>query len=99
MLFLPQHSYHPGSETLLNKHFSIDQPGYLDPFTNDKSTPMPYSYQKNNLLRHQQTNKLPEPLIWNYIIQLTSALRLIHSNALACRSLDPTKIILTSKNR
>lgn len=93
------YSYHPGSETLLNKHFSIDQPGYLDPFTSDKNTPMPYSYQKTNLLRHQQNNKLPEPLIWNYIIQLTSALRLIHSNALACRSLDPTKIVLTSKNR
>ncbi|KAL1517974.1 hypothetical protein ABEB36_001667 [Hypothenemus hampei] len=93
------YSYHPGSETLLNKHFSIDQPGYLDPFNNDKSTPMPYSYQKTNILRHQQNNKLPEPLIWNYIIQLTSALRLVHSNALACRSLDPTKIILTSKNR
>ncbi|XP_066256175.1 PAN2-PAN3 deadenylation complex subunit pan3 [Euwallacea similis] len=93
------YSYHPGSETLLNKHFSIDQPGYMDPFINDKSTPMPYSYQKNNLLRHQQNNKLPEPLIWNYIIQLTSALRLIHSNVLACRSLDPTKIVLTSKNR
>ncbi|XP_019762764.1 PAN2-PAN3 deadenylation complex subunit PAN3 isoform X1 [Dendroctonus ponderosae] len=93
------YSYHPGSETLLNKHFSIDQPGYHDPFSNDKSTPMPYSYQKTNLLRHQQNNKLPEPLIWNYIIQLTSALRVIHSNALACRSLDPTKIILTSKNR
>ncbi|XP_060519443.1 PAN2-PAN3 deadenylation complex subunit Pan3 [Cylas formicarius] len=88
--------YHPGSETLLTKHFSPDQP---DPFTNDVSTPRPYSYQKNNILRHQQTNKLPEPLIWNYIIQLTSALRLIHSSALACRSLDPTKIIITSKNR
>ncbi|XP_030756046.1 PAN2-PAN3 deadenylation complex subunit Pan3 [Sitophilus oryzae] len=97
MIFV--YSYHPGSETLLNKHFSTDQPGYSDPFTNDVSTPRPYSYQKNNLLRHQQNNKLPEPLIWSYIIQLTSALRLIHSSALACRSLDPTKIILTSKNR
>lgn len=93
------YSFHPGSETLLNKHFSTDQPGYSDPFTTDTSTPRPYSYQKNNILRHQANNKLPEPLIWNYIIQLTSALRLIHSNALACRSLDPTKIILTSKNR
>ncbi|KAF7281027.1 poly(A) specific ribonuclease subunit PAN3 [Rhynchophorus ferrugineus] len=97
MIFV--YSYHPGSETLLNKHFSTDQPGYSDPFTNDVSTPRPYSYQKNNLIRHQQHNKLPEPLIWSYIIQLTSALRLIHSSTLACRSLDPTKIILTSKNR
>lgn len=97
MIFV--YDYHPGSETLLNKHFSPDQPGYCDPFLNDSSTPRPYSYQKNNLLRHTQNNKLPEPLIWNYIIQLTSALRVIHSSALACRSLDPTKIIINSRNR
>ncbi|XP_050312356.1 PAN2-PAN3 deadenylation complex subunit pan3 isoform X2 [Anthonomus grandis grandis] len=93
------YSYYPGSETLMNKFFSNDQPGYLDPFASDKSTPMPYSYQKNNLLRHQQINKLSEALIWNYVMQLASALRSIHSSGLACRSLDPTKIILTSKNR
>lgn len=97
MIFV--YDYHPGSETLLTKHFSPDQPGYCDPFVNDTSTPRPYSYQKNNLLRHTQTNKLPEPLIWNYIIQLTSALRIIHSSPLACRSLDPTKIIINSRNR
>ncbi|XP_023016315.1 poly(A) specific ribonuclease subunit PAN3 [Leptinotarsa decemlineata] len=97
MIFV--YDYHPGSETLLNKHFSPDQPGYSDPFINDASTPRPYSYQKNNLLRHTQNNKLPEPLIWNYIIQLTSALRIIHTAGLACRSLDPTKIIINSRNR
>lgn len=97
MIFV--YDYHPGSETLLHKHFSPDQPGYCDPFINDTSTPRPYSYQKNNLLRHTQNNKLPEPLIWNYIIQLTSALRVIHSSPLACRSLDPTKIIINSRNR
>ncbi|VEN54575.1 unnamed protein product, partial [Callosobruchus maculatus] len=97
MIFV--YDYHPGCETLLNRHFSPDQPGYCDPFINDTSTPRPYSYQKNNLLRHTQNNKLPEPLIWNYIIQLTSALRVIHSSALACRSLDPTKIIINSRNR
>jgi PAB-dependent poly(A)-specific ribonuclease subunit 3 len=93
MIFV--YDYYPGSETLLSKYFSSDQP---DPFAPDTS-PRPYSHQKNNILRHQQNNKLPEFLIWNYIIQLTSALRLIHSSGLACRSLDPTKIIITSKNR
>ncbi|XP_071050850.1 PAN2-PAN3 deadenylation complex subunit PAN3 isoform X2 [Onthophagus taurus] len=93
------YDYHPGSETLLSKHFTPDQlNGYTDPFANDPS-PRPYSQQKNNILRHQQSNRLPESLIWNYIIQLTSALRIIHSAGLACRSLDPTKIIITSGNR
>ncbi|XP_025832537.1 PAN2-PAN3 deadenylation complex subunit PAN3 [Agrilus planipennis] len=94
------YDYHPGSETLLSKHFSPDQlNGYTDPFATDPAAPRPYSHQKNNILRYQQTNKLPEPLIWNYIIQLTSALRIIHAAGLACRSLDPTKIILTSGKR
>lgn len=75
------YDYHPGSETLLNKHFCQDQlNGYSDPFASDPSAPRPYSHTKNNILRHQQSHKLPEPLIWNYIIQLTSALRLIHSS-------------------
>ncbi|KAK9722665.1 Pan3 Pseudokinase domain [Popillia japonica] len=94
------YDFHPGSETLLSKHFSPDQlNGYTDPFATDPTAPRPYSHQKNNILRHQQSNKLPESLIWNYIIQLTSALRIIHSAGLACRSLDPTKIIITSGNR
>lgn len=94
------YDYHPGSETLLSKHFQNDQlNGYQDPFATDPSTPRPYSHQKNNILRHTQSNKLPEQEIWNYIIQLTSALRIIHSSGLACRSLDPTKIIITSGQR
>lgn len=82
------YDYHPGSETLLSKHFSLDHlNGYTDPFATDPVAPRPYSHQKNNILRHQQSHKLPEPLIWNYIIQLTSALRLIHSSGKRCRFL------------
>lgn len=49
----------------------------------------PYSQQPHPKL-------LPEPLIWNYVIQLSSALRVIHMQALACRSFDATKILVTS---
>lgn len=74
------YDFHPGSETLLTKHFAPDQlNGYTDPFATDPSAPRPYSHHKNNILRHTQNNKLPESLIWNYIIQLTSALRVIHA--------------------
>ncbi|KAB0795954.1 hypothetical protein PPYR_10015 [Photinus pyralis] len=94
------YDFHPGSETLLTKHFASDSMnGYVDPFATDPSAPRPYSHHKNSILRHQQNNKLPEALIWNYIIQLTSALRIIHVAGLACRSLDPTKIIITVGNR
>jgi len=69
----------------------------------------PYSQQKNQLLRQhfrgQQQGlpgasstdggRLSEALIWMYVIQLTSALRHIHSSGLALRALDPTKILVT----
>ena len=42
---------------------------------------------------------LPEGVICNYIIQLTSALRVIHAAGLACHTLDPTKILLTGRSR
>ena len=98
------YDYHPGSETLLMKHFSPSEQlnGYADPFSADPSAPRPYSHQKNALLRQQHgggSGMLPEGVIWNYIIQLTSALRVIHAAGLACRTLDPTKILLTGRSR
>merc|ERR1719367_834424 len=103
MLFV--YDFYPGSETLMSKHFN--NPGQLapliDPFNGEGSRP--YSQTKNNLLR-QQANALsssggllPESVIWNYVIQLTSALRHIHTAGLACRTLDPTKILVINKTR
>ncbi|PIK48258.1 putative PAB-dependent poly(A)-specific ribonuclease subunit PAN3-like [Apostichopus japonicus] len=42
---------------------------------------------------------LPEGVIWTYVIQLSAALRTIHSSELACRVMDPTKILLKGKSR
>jgi len=82
------YDFYPGSETLMARHFR------------------PYSHTKNNLLRQQaaaltgtSAGLLPESLIWNYVIQLTSALRYIHGAGLACRTLDPTKILVLGKHR
>lgn len=65
--------------------------------------PRPFSAQKSQMLRQQamlaNTGLLPESLIWTYVIQLTSAIRHIHSHALACRTLDPTKILVVNKTR
>ncbi|XP_037086618.1 PAN2-PAN3 deadenylation complex subunit pan3-like [Pollicipes pollicipes] len=89
----------PSAETLMARHFS--QPpqlnGFLDPFQ-DPSIPRPYSAQKNAVLR-QQSSLMPESLIWSYVIQLTGALRLVHGSGLACRVLDPTKVLVTGQDR
>lgn len=43
---------------------------------------------------------LAESSLWNYIIQLTGAVRAIHTQGLACRTLEATKILLVdSKSR
>lgn len=98
------YDFYPGAETLMTKHFnnpSQISSAFMDPFSADGSRP--YSQHKNQILRQQamltQNGLLPESLIWTYIIQLTSALRHIHSAGLACRTLDPTKILVINKTR
>lgn len=99
------YDYHPGAGTLQLQYFannnpvpcsSIAQPSVSSSFngcSNDPSTQVvavpnrPYSQQPTQKF-------IPESLIWSYVIQLSSALRYIHSLNLACRSFDPSKIIL-----
>lgn len=49
--------------------------------------------------RHLSNNPAPEPLLWTYIIQLTAALRAIHAAGLACRAMDPSKILVQGASR
>jgi len=92
------YDYYPGAVTLMSKHFTTPAPSGMgfpgEDFGGNR--PGPYSQQKSSLLR-QQSSLLPEAAIWNYIIQLTSALRCIHGAGLACRTLDPTKILVINK--
>lgn len=48
--------------------------------------------------RHNNAH-VPEQVLWSYMTQIASALKTIHSNGLAARIIDPSKIILTGKNR
>ncbi|KAI5296406.1 PAB-dependent poly(A)-specific ribonuclease subunit 3, partial [Ascosphaera atra] len=43
--------------------------------------------------------QIPEQILWSYVTQLASALKSIHAASLAARVLDPSKILLTGKNR
>ena len=40
-----------------------------------------------------------ERMLWSYIVQIANALKAIHSSGLAARSLDPSKVMITGKNR
>uniref|UniRef100_A0A1B0FP62 Pan3 C-terminal knob domain-containing protein n=1 Tax=Glossina morsitans morsitans TaxID=37546 RepID=A0A1B0FP62_GLOMM len=89
------YDYHPSSQTLLAKYFTPtpDSNGYNDPFQGEAR---PFSH-KSNLQRTNNGPLLPEATIWAIIMQLTAGLRAIHQAGLACKVLDPTKIIVTGK--
>ncbi|KAI3399506.1 hypothetical protein diail_6528 [Diaporthe ilicicola] len=56
--------------------------------------------QKDHRFRGPATPpKIPESVIWSYVVQIANALRAIHARDLSARCLDPSKIILTEKNR
>ena len=101
------YDYHPGSVTLQSQYFannnivpcsSIAQSSSsvsssFNGCSNDPSATA--AIVPNRPYSQQPTQKfIPESLIWSYVIQLSSALRYIHSLHLACRSFDPSKILL-----
>ncbi|XP_064413915.1 PAN2-PAN3 deadenylation complex subunit PAN3 isoform X4 [Latimeria chalumnae] len=85
------YDFHAGGETMMSRHFN--DPGADAYFTKRKWG------QHDGPLPRQHAGLLPESLIWAYIVQLSSALRTIHTAGLACRAMDPTKILITGKTR
>lgn len=45
------------------------------------------------------TSTVPEPVLWGYVVQIASAIKSVHTANLAVRCMDPSKVILTDKNR
>lgn len=87
---------HAGSQTLLAKYFTPITNGYGTTGSAFSGDARPFSH-KSTLQRTANGPILQENEIWNVIIQLTCGLRAIHQANLACRSLDPTKIITDDK--
>ncbi|RYP56068.1 hypothetical protein DL769_009982 [Monosporascus sp. CRB-8-3] len=49
--------------------------------------------------RYGRAPPVQEKVLWSYLVQLASALKVIHNAKLAARCIDVTKVILTDKNR
>ncbi|CAH2034931.1 unnamed protein product, partial [Iphiclides podalirius] len=97
------YEYHPACMTLMSKYLSGAGGGnsadsnssFHDPFSSDPDAPRPYTHQKNAMLRAVASGALlPEAVLWSLLVQLTAALRAIHTAGLACRTLDPTKVVM-----
>uniref|UniRef100_A0A4W4FZE5 C3H1-type domain-containing protein n=1 Tax=Electrophorus electricus TaxID=8005 RepID=A0A4W4FZE5_ELEEL len=85
------YDFHAGAETLYSRHFN-------DPTADSFFTKRKWGQHEPPPPR-QHAGLLPESLIWAYIVQLSSALRTIHTAGLACRVMDPSKILITGKTR
>lgn len=85
------YDFHAGGETMMSRHFN-------DPNADAYFTKRKWG-QHDGPLPRQHAGLLPESLIWAYVVQLSSALRTIHTAGLACRVMDPTKILITGKTR
>ncbi|XP_028816481.1 PAN2-PAN3 deadenylation complex subunit PAN3 isoform X2 [Denticeps clupeoides] len=86
------YDYHAGAETMFSRHFN-------DPTADSYFTKRKWAGQHEPPPPRQHAGLLPESLIWAYIVQLSSALRTIHTAGLACRVMDPSKILITGKTR
>ena len=92
------YTYYPGAETLTSRHFTgparsptnQDLSGNYWPSVSSSGS---YSGSKSS------QKVMPERLIWSYVIQLTAAIRQIHSMSLSCRIIDPTKVLLIGNSR
>ncbi|ORZ27845.1 putative poly(A)-binding protein-dependent poly(A) ribonuclease [Lobosporangium transversale] len=78
------YDYHPCSKTLYDVHF-----GPQAQLASQVVVGVPKT----------SDHIIHERILWSYLIQLTSALKKIHSVGLAARLIDPTKILVTGKNR
>lgn len=96
------YTYYPGAETLMSRHFkgSVSRSpndGSNNFWQGSQSSSSTSSFGGNKLT--QKMGGMPERLIWSYVIQLTAAIRMIHSQGLCCRTLDPSKVLLIGNSR
>ncbi|KAJ3069029.1 PAB-dependent poly(A)-specific ribonuclease subunit 3 [Podochytrium sp. JEL0797] len=49
--------------------------------------------------RSGKVTSVPEKSLWSYIVQISLALKTLHAAGLAARILEPSKILVTGKNR
>ncbi|XP_046853485.1 PAN2-PAN3 deadenylation complex subunit Pan3-like [Xenia sp. Carnegie-2017] len=92
------YDYHPGGETILQKHFTETRNGYY--IKADAHTAQIPTVRKTFSPAPQSRQQImPERLLWNYIIQISSVLRCIHSMMMACRVVEPSKILLLPNAR
>ena len=94
------YDYYPGLETLqyrLYNNPNINLKGWANPYNLD-GTARPFSAGKN-VNGSRSLGLLAEQNVWEYVIQLTSIIRVVHSTNLACRIISPSRLLVDHKSR
>lgn len=52
-----------------------------------------------NRFQARSNAHIPEQVLWGYMTQIANAVKAIHDNGLAARVLEPSKVLITGKNR
>jgi len=91
------YNYYAGAETLMARHFKGIGP--RSPPGDIAANYMQWGHNNMSQANKVKQKVIPERLIWSYIIQLTAAIRQIHSLGLACRIIDPSKVLLIGNSR
>ena len=55
--------------------------------------------QRSQMLVQGAPTAIPLRTLWSFIIQIAMAIKKVHENGLALRTIDASKILVTSKNR
>ena len=58
-----------------------------------------HHFSTTNRYGQRATVLIPEQTLWGYIVQLASAMKSVHAANLAIRCMEPSKVILTDKDR
>lgn len=95
------HDYHPNAQTLASVHFAPKPPPSARGGGRSHHN-QNHNHNHNHNHSHSSGNQqqhLDEQVIWSYISQIATGLKEVHSNNLAVRTLDASKILVSGKNR
>ncbi|KAF9516648.1 hypothetical protein BS47DRAFT_619910 [Hydnum rufescens UP504] len=94
------YDYHPTAQTLYNLHFASDAhpSGASRPPRNARYGRGGHA-QRDSGSNGSVQNHVEESIMWSYVIQIANAMKEVHDQGLALRSLDVTKVLVTGKNR
>ncbi|KAH8811381.1 hypothetical protein F5884DRAFT_749766 [Xylogone sp. PMI_703] len=56
-------------------------------------------FTNTNRYGNRGSTAVPEQVLWGYVVQIASAIKIVHGAGLAVRCMDASKILLTDKNR